>query len=83
MESWCIEERRIWSFWVVYERGIIPIIIEKVARQDLEHPAVKGQRGRPRTRRIRRFVEDRKKVNFYSQCHERGHNKRKCRLKDQ
>ena len=80
--SLTIDERRIGSLREVNERGIIPSDIETVAPEDLQPPTFKRQRGRSRTRLIRRLVGDPKKVNFCSlpRCHERGSNKRTCPL---
>ena len=80
IETLCIFERRIGALRMVYANGIVPVDIDSIEPEDLDPPTVQRQRGRPMIRRIRRQIEEQKRANFCSLCHERGHNKRTCPL---
>ena len=75
----CLDERRVGSLRAVYEIGIIPVDMETVVPEDVEPPVFHRQAGRPKTKRIRKRHEGkRKRIVFCTICGQTGHNKRSC-----
>ena len=75
----CLDERRVGSLRAVYEIGIIPVDMETVVPEDVEPPVVHRQAGRPKTKRIRKRHEGKRKgIVFCTICGQSGHNKRSC-----
>ena len=64
-----------------YKHFLIPINVENlVSNSGILPPIFKKQRGRPKTKRIRKGGGKEKEAILCSNCQETGHNRRTCRL---
>jgi hypothetical protein len=68
------------SYRLCYQPVMKPLLMNDLAKDDIEPPLVLAKRGRPLLKRIRNrtALQDRRNKCSNSWCRQRGHNKRRC-----